>query len=496
MSTRLLVTNARVHTMDPAVPEAEAFLVEDGRIADIGRADAVRNRAAGAATLDLQGRTVAPGFIDGHAHLIAAGFAATCLNVFGKRTIRDILEAIRDDARTVLRGGWVVAVGFDDTMVADRRYPTAAELDEIAPDHPVRVERMDGHSCVLNTRALRALGVDSSWPGVERVDGELTGVLRADANNRAQAAFDAQIPREARESSFLRACRMALSAGITSVHGIEPAGADAEIALALRRETPLHTRLYVIADRVADIPAGAEGLKLFVDGSMDSHTALLFDPYADRPGTSGTFYQLPDALRALARDAEARGLQVITHAIGDRGIDEALRAYEGLSSMRRHRIEHFELPLPEHLTLCSERGIVVSTQPAFVHLWDYTGFYVARVGRDRARTIHPYRTMVDRGMRLCGGSDAPVTPLDPLLGIHAAVHHPVPSERLTPDQALRMFTIDAAWAGHEEAERGSISVGKVADFVVLGDDPLGARRDAINDIRVLETYVAGRRVPG
>jgi hypothetical protein len=494
MPRRILVTNALVRTMDADRREAEAFLLEDGQIATVGSAPEVRRAARGARVLDLHGAPVVPGFIDGHAHMVAAGFAEARLNLQGKPTIAEMLEAIREHARTTPPGEWVVAVGFDDTMVRDRRYPTSSELDEAAPDVPVMVIRLDGHSCVLNARGFRALHVDPSWPGVDSSDARPTGVLRAEANAKAQAAYDALVPRGAREEAFGRACRTALSVGLTAVHGIESAGTDAEVVLKARDATPLGVRLYVIADSLADVPSEADGLKLFADGSMDSHTALLFEPYADRPDTAGVFYQGPERLRSLAQAAEARGLQVITHAIGDRAIEETLRAYEGLRPEARHRIEHFELPTREHIDACRERGIVVSTQPAFVHIWDYEGFYVARAGVTRARRIHPYRTLVDRGVLVCGGSDAPVTPLDPILGVHAAVNHPLEDQRLTPTEALRMFTIDAARAGHADVERGSITPGKAADFVVLSDDPLAVPSGRIKDIRPVEVYVRGERV--
>jgi len=496
MPRRTLVTNALVRTVDSERPEAEAFLVEDGHITSVGSASALARAAVGAKVIDCQGRTVVPGFIDCHAHMVAVGLAAVSLDLLGIPTIQGMLEAIRGKARTTSLDSWVVAVGFDDTMVRDRRYPTAAELDEVASDRPVIVQRIDGHSCVLNSKGLRALGIDPTWPGVDRPDGPVTGVLRGEANSRAWKAFDAGIPKEERETAFERACAIALGAGLTGVHTIESPGTDAHIALASRRVTPLNVRLYVIADALDSIPVGAEGIKLFADGSMDSHTALLFEPYSDRPETFGTFYQEPSRIRALSHAAETRGLQVITHAIGDRAIGETLRAYEGLSAGARHRIEHFELPLDEHLDRCRDQGVVVSTQPAFVHLWDYEGFYVARAGLDRARRIHPYRSFLDRGLLVCGGSDAPVTPLDPILGIHAAVNHPIEAQRVAPGEALRMFTIDAARGGHEEGIRGSLSPGKLADFVVLSQDPLTVPADRIKDVRPLATYVRGARVAG
>jgi len=358
------------------------------------------------------------------------------------------------------------------------------------------VSRMDGHSCVLSSKAILALRVDPAWPGVDLDGGRPSGVLRGDANARAQAAFDAGVPRPKREAAFAEACRRALEVGLTAVHTIEAPGVDSDIVLAARTLTPLHLRLYVIANEIPEIPPGAEGLKLFADGSMDSHTALLFEPYADRPDTAGIFYQSPEKMRSLAHEAESRGLHVITHAIGDRAIDETLRAYEGLRPDARHRIEHFELPLDEHVSRCQERGIVVSTQPAFVHFWDYRGFYEARVGPVRARGIHPYRRIADSGALLCGGSDAPVTPLGPLLGVHAAVNHPIEGQRLRVEEALRMFTADAARAGNEEGDRGSLAPGKLGDFVVLDRDPTRTSPRELKDIRVLRVFIRGREVSG
>jgi hypothetical protein len=303
----------------------------------------------------------------------------------------------------------------------------------------------------------------------------------------------AEVPPIERRRAFLRAANEALRRGITTVHDIEEVGTDATIVLAALSETPLKVHLYAIAQDVGLVPKGCTGLKVFVDGSMDSHTGLLREQYADRPGVYGEFYNPPERLDALAKAGVDGGLQVMAHAIGDRAIGEILEIYSrcppaGLP----HRIEHYELPRPEDNRRCLELGVVVSTQPAFVHLWDYAGFYEARLGPGRARGIHPYRALCSLGVLLCGGSDSPVTPLDPLLGIHGAVNHPLEEQGLSPHEALRMFTVNGALAVGEGEVKGPLAPGMAADMALLEANPLEVPPSKLKEIGVRATIVGGR----
>lgn len=495
MEADLVVLGGTVVTLgDPE--EAEAVAVRGSEILEVGSRRRVEGFIGRSTRIfDADGLTIAPGLADGHAHLIATGLAAQVVDLFGLGSLKRTLEAMGKAAATKARGQWVVGRGFDDTMVVDRRYPTARELDEVVPNHPALVERADGHSCILNSLGLKTLRLRPPLEGMD-LDGagRPTGVLRHEANARAQERYGATLSVEAKRRAFLAACAQGLARGLTAVHDIEGEGRDVDLVLRTRRDTPLRVLLYSIAKDPATIPEGCRGLKVFVDGSMDSHTALLHEPYADNPSTRGVFYSEPEALERLVKGAVARGLQVMTHAIGDRAIEEILRVYarHPAPGGSPHRIEHYELPTAAYNQQCAREGVVVSTQPAFVHLWDYQGFYVARAGPARARGIHPYRTLEALGVVLCGGSDSPVTPLDPLLGIHGAVNHPLESERLTPRQALAMFTLGAARAVGEEAHRGTIAPGKAADLTVLDANPLEVQQEKLKVIGVVGTIVGGQ----
>lgn len=494
MQVDRVLLRGNVLTLGPRVSRAEAFAISGGRIVAVGSTAAIE-RLVGARTkvIDAAGRIVVPGFVESHAHLIATGVHQQSVNVFGLRTLREQLAAVRRRAAVTLHGRWVSVVGFDDTLVEDRRYPTCRELDEVAPLHPVFLSRIDGHSSVLNTLAFRVLRISRSMGGVERdAAGRPTGVLRAPANDVAESRFGGQFSRTERARFFRLACEAALRAGITTAHTIEAAGQDTEIVVAARKRTPLRVRVYTVVKTAADIRQSPDGVKLFADGSIDSQTALLSSPYADRRDTSGIFYQKPPTLRKLVALARKQGKQVVVHAIGDRAISEVLSVWERLGPGDRPRIEHFELPDRSAYARCRRLGVIVSVQPAFVHFWDYERFFVHRLGARRAQRIHPYRSLLRARVRLAGGSDSPVTPLNPLLGIHAAVNHPLEGQRLTRLEALRLFTIDGAYAGFEESSRGTLEVGKLADFVFLSGDPLETAPSKLKELQVLKTFVGGR----
>lgn len=489
-----VLLNANLLTLGHRVSRAEALAIRAGSIIAAGSSRAIRRLADRRTRIvDAGGKTVVPGFVESHAHLISAGFHRQSVDLFGLPTLRAQLLAVGRRAAAAKKGRWISVVGFDDTLIADGRYPTRQELDEAAPYNPVFLSRMDGHSSVLNTLAFRILKIPRAMSGVERdASGEPTGVLRAPANDLAGTRFSQQFSQEERVRAFYIACREALRAGITTAHTIEAAGRDSELVLAERSKTPLRVRLYTIVEHPRDLRVVPEGVKLFADGSIDSHTALLSAPYADHSSTAGIRYLQPERLREFIAAANGKGRQVIIHAIGNRAISDVLSIWEELGPGNRPRIEHFELPDPVALARCRRLGVIASVQPAFVHFWDYQGFFVRRLGARRARRIHPYRSLLRAGVRLAGGSDAPVTPLNPLLGIHAAVNHPLPTERLTRLEALRLFTIDGAYAGFEETSRGSLEPGKLADFVLLSGDPLTTPPSRLKELQVLETFIGGR----
>ncbi len=535
MNATLVVLNARVWTGDPARPRAEAFAIEDDRFlvvganADVRRYARARGQAHPPRVIDAAGRFVVPGFIDAHVHFLVGGARLTSVQLRPARTRDDFVERIRAFAATVPPGTWITGGDWDHTAWGGT-LPSRAWIDAVTPHHPVWVARLDGHMALANTAALEAAGLARDTPDVaggaiERdADGAPTGLLR----DNALALVDRVVPAptaEQADRALDAAMRHVAAQGVTSAHHMGDFD-DLAVFERAHRAGRLSTRLYAavplaqwarLRDRLAAAPAGtaARGdhwlrigaLKGFVDGSLGSHTAAFDEPFTDAPGDRGLLVNTEADLEAWIREADACGLHVIVHAIGDRANALLLDVYERVTHAhgprdRRFRIEHAQHLRPRDVPRFAALGVVASMQP--YHAIDDGRWAERAIGPERAKWAFAVRSLLDAGARVAFGSDWFVAPPTPIEGIYAAVTrrtlddgHPggwIPEQRITVEEALRAYTVQAAYASFEDGVKGTISAGKLADFTMIDRDLRAIPPEQIREARVVLTAVGGRVV--
>lgn len=502
-SSQSTVLRARkVISLDPSSSKGEWIFIRGDRIEAVGSGEP----PSADRVIKTEG-VVLPGMIDAHVHLTPTGLFSHGLDLRDSRSVPAALEAIdrylnRTDSK------WVIGGAFDPGRNSDGRMPTRHELDRVSEGRYLLVSRTDGHSCSVNSATLDVLELDPTLPGVEmNEDGSPTGVLANQARYEAGSRFLSRLPEDEVKRAHRAACRGALQRGVVSVHEMSMQQRDFEILMETRDSLPIDVKTYFSTFDVGlVVGAGLDciGGDLFLDGSIGSHTAAFSAPYSDRPDVRGSLYHSDEEIIGWFVEASRAGLQCGVHAIGDEATEQAIRCLEAalirlgpegaLGAHRlRHRIEHFESASAEQIERAGRLGMVASMQPMFDRYWGGSdGMYYARLG-DRALGMNPLAEFVKRGVTLAGGSDSTVTPLDPFLGIAAAVKHHVSSFALAVEEALRMFTAWAAYAAHEEQERGSLGPGKRADLCVVADDPFVVDPDRLADIAVLETWVGGER---
>lgn len=499
----LALVNGQVITMEESQPLAEAVLVRDGRIVAVGTSREVASERSGGELIDLRGRTVLPGFIDTHVHLVSTGLSMMGPQLEDCQSLEQVLAALA--AEGARQPDVVKASGLEPSLESGEHRLDRWKLDRIIPDKTVYVVRRDGHSVTVNTRTMEALALPPETSGIERdrTTGEPTGTLRADARRIAGERLT-HITTEDRREAIRRATRAAVEVGLTTVHALDgswPRGhEDIRMLLALAPSLPAKIVVYYQTKeigKVLELGLPRIGGCVLVDGSIASHTAALAAPYTDNPNTEGVLYFSDQELHTFIREAHASSLQVSMHAIGERAIQQLLNAYQSVLAEaprpdHRHRIEHFLLARPSQIQRASALGLSISMQPAFLHFGrGRKNLYLDRLGPERAAAVNPLRQVKDAGITLGGGSDSFITPMNPLLGIHAAANDHPSASRLTVHAALEAFTIDAARLAFEEDRKGSIGTGKAADLVVLGENPLRCSPGCIKDIPVDMTIVEG-----
>lgn len=520
--------NAVIRTMDPDLPWAEAVAVKDGFFIKVGTDEEVLEGAdSRAEKIDLGGAFVCPGFIDSHTHFIEGGFALGRVKLRDADSRKEFVSRIAEKADQLGKGRWILNGDWDHQNFDPVELPMKQWIDEVTPENPVCVNRLDGHMVLANSLALKLAGITKdtlSPPGGEIVrdpgTGEPTGILKDAAVDLLNGVIPEPSFAEKKEAA-LRAMAHARTMGVTSVHDMAYED-NLDVYAAILSEGDPSTRVSVYIqitemarfDEIsAKVPAGnsflkLSGLKGFVDGSLGSSTALFFEPYTDDPSKTGLLYShmYPEGIM-LERlmEADAGNLQAAVHAIGDKANALVLDIYEKVASARgprdrRWRIEHAQHLRQIDIPRFGELGVIAAVQP--YHLYDDGRWAETKIGKERARTTYAFKSLQEGGAVLAFGSDWTVAPLDPIMGIYAAVTRQTadgdfpegwtPQEKLSVEDAIRAYTANAAYADFSEGNKGSITAGKLADMVVLSRNLLDIPASAIPGTSVLKTIVGGR----
>lgn len=524
----LVIVNAHVWTVDDARPEAEAVAVRGERILAVGSNEEIRALAAeDARVVDARGRLLLPGFQDGHAHFLMGGQQVGQLDLKDAATPEEFGRRIAAYAATRPAGEWITGGNWDHDKFPGGELPTAVLIDRFVADRPVFVSRFDGHMAVANSLALRKAGITAATADPEggvvvrrEGTGEPAGVVKDAAMDLVTAAIPPRTHEQlvdAARKAFAEARRL----GLTTIHDITDGEHHVRAYEAVRAEGGMTARIYGrwpiaewrwLADRVRSRGVGDDmltlrSLKAFADGSIGSSTALFFQPYTDDPSNLGLATDVHDELFDLGREADVAGLQLSIHAIGDRAVYDVLDVFERIERTngvrdRRPRIEHDQHTHPRDFDRHVQLGAIASVQP--YHAIDDGRFVERRIGRARCLSTYAFRTFLDRGARMAFGSDWPVAPLDPILGIDAAVNRRTldgrnpdgwyPEQRVSVAEAIRAYTIENAFAAFMDDRTGSITPGKYADLVLLDEDLLRIPPDGIGSVQVDMTILAGRVV--
>ena len=525
MEPELILFHGNMITVDAAQPRAEAVAIADGRFIAVGTDDDIRALAtAGTRKIDLEGKTVLPGFIDAHSHPAASGRQHLREVDCDLRTIDAIQKAIRERAAKTPPGKWVLGFKYDDTKTAEGRKLTRQDLDAAAPDHPVFIGHRGGHTAYVNSKALRAAGVkeDEPDPAGGKFDrdpatGKLTGGLRERATEPFAKVIPATFtPDDYREGVKLIS-RMMARTGVTSVHDAYGSPEDLHAYQTAREAGELSVRIYCLIgymhiDRM--IAAGVRSglgdewvrvgaMKMTHDGSISERTARLSQPYIGRPDDFGIIVMKEDEMYGYARRAHENGWQIGIHSNGDVAIDATLRLYERLQREHPRRDPRFRI---EHCTLINDglvrriHAIGAIPTPFSTYVY-YHGEKMREYGAERLNSMFALRSFIDAGIRPTQASDYPPGPFEPMMALQSMVTRTDmkgnvwgPRQRITIGEAIRVGTLHGAYASFEEKLKGSIEPGKLADLVVLGRDPTRVDPMSIVEIPVERTMAGGRWV--
>jgi len=529
----LVIVNGKVHTVDAAKPEAQALAISGDRIRAVGTREEI-NAWIGPATkvIDAHGASVLPGFNDSHAHFVDGSMLLSQVQLGDAVTREEFTRRVAAYARGLKKGEWVLGGGWDHEKFPGATMPTREWIDAVTPDNPAWLDRYDGHMGLANSVALKLAGVDRNTPDppggaiLRDAGGNPTGALKDAAAGLIYKAIPA--PSEERLTTAIHAgLDEARRVGLTSVQDISHA-AEMRVYQKLLRAGALTARFYAITpiqEYQAQVDAGiAAGfgsdwirtgaLKGFADGSLGSTTALFFEPYNDAPDSHGLFnaMMLPEGhMLAMAQPADAAGLQIAIHAIGDRAIHEVLTVYEEILSRngpgparggRRWRIEHVQHLRPSDYEAFARLGVIASMQP--YHAIDDGRWAEKRIGHERAKSSYAWRSLLDHDAKLAFGTDWPVAPLNPLLGLYAAVTRAtvdgknpggwIPEQKITLAEAIEAYTLGSAYAEFTDTQKGSLTPGKLADVVILDVDLFAIPPKKIKDAKVMTTVVGGKVV--
>jgi predicted amidohydrolase YtcJ len=499
--------NGNVYTVNEKQPRAEAIAVSRDRIIFVGSNDEAKKFQT-KKVVDLAGKTVVPGLTDSHCHIFGIGEREMRLNLEGTNTLEDFFAKVKERVAKAEPGQWITGRGWIETFWKPPKFPTRADLDKIAPDNPAFLTRVDGHAAVANSAALKIANIDHHTPNpfggqILKTDGKPDGMLLDNAMDlvaknippptdaEREQALLLGVDREVKlgwceiqnagsELSDQEIIRRAYTAGKIKLRMMNAAYGPGEAANALLKNgATLNAFDHRFTQRT---------IKVIFDGALGSRGAALLAAYSDKPDTSGFLTQKPEDLRPMFKEALRRGIQVETHAIGDRANRLILDLYEEamLSFLDekyavpgpRWRVEHAQILSEQDIPRFAKLGVIASMQPS--HAISDLFFAPARLGMDRLRGAYAWNSLIKSGAIICGGSDAPVERGEPMIEFYAAVTRKStkgeshegwhPEQAVSREQALKMFTINAAYAVFEENDKGSVEVSKLADFTVLSND--------------------------
>ncbi|WP_404333119.1 amidohydrolase [Mesobacillus maritimus] len=528
MVVDLVFKNGQVITVNSTDEVVEAVAIKSNKIVALGSNDEIESLISSTTkVIDLKGKSLLPGFVDAHCHITMYGTSQLSFNCREIDSIEDLIIGLKESAKRTSSGQWIRAVGFNETKVKEKRYPTRWELDDISTEHPIMVTRACGHICIVNSQALEMVGYGKSTPdpkgGEIRRDkqGIPTGVLVEEANMAMSVV--ASFSKKELEKALEIASKDYIEAGITSLHDAGGMGPENFQILQKSVESGIvKQRVYTMLCSVHEAKTSLGNLlqsgvvtglgnekykigpaKLFIDGSSSGPTVSTRKPYSSDYENFGILYLTQEELDEALIPAHEQGFQITAHAQGDRAIEMLLNTIEKALELyprenHRHRIEHAGISMPDLVERMKELNVIPIPNPPFPY--EYGDIYMNHYG-DRVNYMYPLRDFIDNGVIAAGASDSPVTDYKPLLGIHVAVNRknqigePVGlNQRVTVLEAIRAYTYNGAYASFEEDIKGSIEIGKLADFVIIGGNLLDTPKDQIKDLDVDMTVVDGEIV--
>lgn len=504
----LVLINANIVTMDPERPRATTLASKNYKIIAVGDDETVMDLIPTAKrVVDLGGKTVVPGFVDGHTHLTSTGIRSFHVDLTKAKSVEDAIARLSDAESVYEEGEWVLAWGWDESNWPQGRYLTAKDLDKVSKKKPVAAIRIDGHLLSTNTMGIKKLGFDPELEGVVKdKKGNPTGIFRDIEGMTKNLRPDEQTILEGAVAGTKIAAKLGITTAVDNVsegqlRAIREAEKENNLAIRMVVNIPCqqlnHLVKLGITSGMGTPMCKIGGVKIFTDGSIGAATAAISEPYRNQTENTGMLLMSKRKYKYRIRTAIRSDIQTVTHAIGDRAIEMILESFESLSEedretakFQRHRLEHVELITEDQIRRAASLGLILSMQPNFVGEWQQEdGLYVERLGEKRTGLMNNFRNVLDNGARLCFGSDG--MPLGPLYGIWSATTNSNPFVKLDVEEALRCYTLESAYASFMDKTVGSLKEGKRADFVVLSHNIVKIPPARIKDIKIEMTFVGG-----
>lgn len=499
----LILKNANIITMNKDLSTCDWVAVKDGKIACVGKGTCPEKAEN---EMDLKGQTVLPGLMDCHVHVLIAGLTLSAVNLEAAKNIEEVLALMEAGCKADNEKEWVYGVNYVPQNVEEKRYPTRWELDKISNGHKIMIFAATLHGCAVNTVGVPICGVPEDMPGVEKENGEITGTYTSDESSFLATANALGSLSDEILFGYIEDCaNNAVAKGVTTMHGLfgQFVKDDRDIHLILENKERL--KLDVIefyqtweVEKALALKLPRVGGCLTLDGALFEYTMANFEPFDSAPALRGVLYHTDDEVYQVVSKAHAANIQCTLHAVGERAIDQLLYVYhrvfheQGKKDLR-HRIEHFCLPTEKQIKMAIDLGLILSMQPGFTYLWDKEigGEFAYILGRERANRWDPFHKIIEAGGMICGGSDCPVTQVEPLIDIATCISGDNPIRNISVTEALKMYTTNAAYAANIETTTGSIEIGKNADFVVIDQDPYEVKGEALYKLNVVYTIKKG-----